>query len=124
LQGRIEQGACLEHGASDAKKTIRDRAEGTAVTVTSLTQGGVFEAATPIMLNGNSRPVVDRVRQAGMAGETADDNAAFAGTLGNGRDTAQRPQSVIISPLQSIPGFCEQRGENDPAGIVKLTDPG
>ena len=85
------------------------------MTVTSLAQGGVFETAALIMLNGNPCPVVDRAGQTGMTGQPPDDDAALAGTLGNGGDTTQSPQSMIISPLQSIPGFCEQRGENDPA---------
>jgi hypothetical protein len=50
-----------------------------------------------------------------MAGLPPDDDAAFAGPLGNRRDSRQTAQSGVVASPQGIPSLCEQRGEDDPS---------
>ena len=83
--------------------------------VTSASQGGVFRAASGVMLNGDARPVVHGVGEPVMAGLSSYHDAALARPLGDRRDPCQTAQGGVISSLQSIEGFCEQRGEDDPS---------
>ena len=50
-----------------------------------------------------------------MAGLSSDDDAAFAGPLGDRGDSCQTAQGGIVASLQGIQGFCEQRGEDGPS---------
>ena len=83
--------------------------------MTSASEFGVFGAAAGIVLNGDARPVVDGVGEAIMAGLSSDDDAALSGPLGDGRNSCQTTQGGVVSSPQSIPGFCEQRGEDGPS---------
>ena len=78
-------------------------------------QFGVFCAASRIVLHGDARPVVEGIGEAVVAGLAAHDDATLAGTLGDRRDPCQTSQGGIISPLQRLPGFGEQRGEDGPS---------
>jgi hypothetical protein len=83
--------------------------------MTSASEFSVFGAAARIVLNGDTRPVVDGVGEAVVAGLSSDDDAAPSGPLGHGRDSCQTAQRGVIASLQGIPGFCEQRGEDGPS---------
>ena len=85
------------------------------MSATSFAQFGVFGPASRIVLHGDARPVIERVGEAVVAGLAAHDDAAFAGSLGDGRDSCQTAQGGVISPLQRLPGFGEQRGEDGPS---------
>ena len=50
-----------------------------------------------------------------MASLSSHHYAVFARPLGDRRDPCQTAQGGVISSLQSIEGFCEQRGEDDPS---------
>src|SRR5262245_44345683 len=50
-----------------------------------------------------------------VAGLSSDDDAAFARSLGDWRDSCQTAQGGVVTSLQRIEGFCEQRGEDDPS---------
>ena len=83
--------------------------------VASTSKFGVFRPATRIVLHGNSRPVVDGVGEAGMASLSSEDDTALSGLFGYGRNSCQTAQGGVIASPQSIPGFCEQRGEDGPS---------
>ena len=83
--------------------------------VTPRPQSCVLCSANPVVLNGHVRPVVHGVRQSLLAGLASDNDKALSGPLGDGRDSCQTTQGGVIAPLQDIPGFCEQRGEDDPS---------
>ena len=61
------------------------------------------------------RPVVYGVRQSLPAGLASDNDKALSGPLGDGRECRQTAQRGVVTPLQGILGFCEQRGEDDPS---------
>src|SRR6516164_7022551 len=67
------------------------------------------------MLHGDTCPMIHSVGEPVMTGLPPHDNAALAGTLGDRRDACQTAQSGVISSLQGIEGFCQQRGEDDPS---------
>src|SRR5260370_3334110 len=67
-EGRLEGGAAAQHGASDVEKAVCDGSEGTAVAVTSGSQGSVFGAAGAVVLCGGTGPVVEGVCGDGVAG--------------------------------------------------------
>ncbi len=85
------------------------------MTVTASAQGGVLGFALGVMLNGDTRPMVHSVGEPVMAGLPSDDDPAFAGPLGYGRDSGQTAQSGVIAPQQGIPSLCKQRGEDNPS---------
>jgi hypothetical protein len=67
------------------------------------------------VLNGDARPMVHGVGQSVMACLSSDDDAALARALGDRRDSRQAAQGGVVTPLQGIEHFCEQRGEYDPS---------
>ena len=85
------------------------------MTMTPAPQGGIFSAASCIMLHGDPRPMVHGIGEPVMAGLPPDDDAAFARSLGDRRDSGQAAQGGVIAPLQGIPSLCKQRGEDDPS---------
>ena len=50
-----------------------------------------------------------------MARLSSHDDAALTGPLGDRRDSCQTSQGGVITSLQGIKGFCEQRREDDPS---------
>ena len=110
----IEEGFVLQHGAGDGEQAICNGSERSSVAVTALAESGVFGLADRIVLYGDARPMVERVAEAAVCGETSDDDLAFSGALGDRRHATQTSQSMVVSPLQGIEGLCEQRGEDDP----------
>jgi len=86
--------------------------------MTSVPQGCVFGAASRIVFHGDAHPTAHRVSESIMACLSSHDDAAFAGLLGNGRDTSEAAQESIIASLQSVPRFCEQRSEDDPSHSI------
>ena len=98
--------------------------------VTSASEGGIFRAASGIMLNRDARPVVHGVGEPVMASLSSYHYAAFARPLGDRRDPCQTAQGGVISSLQSIEGFSEQRGKDDPSHsrqgvmLLPLSQPG
>jgi len=83
--------------------------------VTSASEGGIFRAASGVALNCDARPMVHGVGESVMASLSSHHYAALARPLGDRRDPCQTAQGGVISSLQSIEGFCEQRGEDDPS---------
>jgi hypothetical protein len=51
--------------------------------MTSASEFGIFGAAARIVLNGDTRPVVDGVGEAVVAGLSSNDDAALSGSLGD-----------------------------------------
>ena len=83
--------------------------------VTTASQLCVLGSAARIVLHGDARPVVEGVGEPAVAGLAPDDDGALSGSFGYGRDPCQTAQGGVVSPPQSIPGFCEQRGEDGPS---------
>src|SRR5208282_3315229 len=113
--GGVESGPGLQHGAGDIEKAVGDRSQGSAMAVTSASEGGIFRAASGVALNCDARPMVHGVGESVMASLSSHHYAALARPLGDRRDPCQTAQGGVISSLQSIQGFCEQRGEDDPS---------
>ena len=83
--------------------------------VTASAQRRILGPARPVVLHGYTRSVVQGVREPVIAGLPPDSDAALAGPLGDGRDACQTAQRGVVTSLQGIEGFCEQRGEDDPS---------
>jgi len=60
--------------------------------VTSASEGGIFRAASGVMLNRDARPVVHGVGEPVMASLSSYHYAAFARPLGDRRDPCQTEQ--------------------------------
>jgi hypothetical protein len=86
-------GAVAKHRASDIEQPIADRAEGTCVAVTALSQSRVLRAAATIVLHGEPCPVVEGIPEPRITGESSRDDTAFAGTPGDGSGATQGPQA-------------------------------
>jgi hypothetical protein len=56
---RIEIGLAVEHGTSDSKEPVSDRAKGAGKTVSSAAKSGVFDAASLVVLRSDAGPIVD-----------------------------------------------------------------
>src|SRR5260370_11910953 len=67
-EGWFECGAAFEHGAGDVEKAVGDGSEGSAVAVTSGSQGCILGAAGAVVLGGGSGPVVCGVGRGAAAG--------------------------------------------------------
>src|SRR5262249_4441037 len=104
-----------KHRTSDVEEAVGDRSQRTAVTVTSASQCGVFGSASGVMLRGDAGPMVDGLGEPRVAGITPDNGAALTGALGNRRGSCQTAQGGVVTSPQSIVGFCQQRGEDDPS---------
>jgi hypothetical protein len=115
LRGRVEQRAGSEYGAGDIEISVGDGAEGSAMRMAALAQLGASCAASWIVLHGDAHPATEGVGEAIVAGLAAHDDATLSGSLGHRRDHSQTSQGRKISPLQWLPGFGEQRGEDGPA---------
>ena len=115
IEGRL----VFEHGASDREEAVGDAAQGAGMSVTAGSEGGVFGLADGVVLHGDAGPVVDRVLQPVVGGEAADDDQGLARAPGDRGGAGQASQGLIVSPLQRIMRFCEQRGEDDPADAGK-----
>ena len=83
--------------------------------VTPASESGVLGAALCIVLHGGARPVIHGVGESVVARLSSHDDAALTGPLGDRRDSCQTSQGGVITSLQGIEGFCEQRGEDDPS---------
>jgi hypothetical protein len=84
------------------------------VTMTALSQSGVFGAASSIMLRSDAGPMVERVLEPRITCEAPCDDAALARALADRRSATENTESVIVSALEGLPTLCEQRGEHDP----------
>jgi hypothetical protein len=67
------------------------------------------------MLDGDTRPVMDRALQPPVAGEAADDEALLAALPRHWGCPCQSAQSMVISPAQGLCGLGKQCGEVDSA---------
>ena len=114
----IKQSFSLQQNARDVEKSVGDAANGSAVRVAPLAQGGVATAALGIVLNGDTGPVVHGITQPSMGGKAHDDDASLATPLGHWCDAGQRPQRRIIAPAEGPRSLGKQRGQVNP------TDPG
>ena len=115
----IEGGLVFEHGTGDSDKPVSDGSQGTGMAVAAGTEGGVFGTAGWVALHGDARPVVNGVAQAVVRGEAADNDHALARAPGDRGGAAQAAQGMVVPAPQRIEGFCEQRGEDDPADSGK-----
>ncbi len=110
----IEEGLVLQHGAGDGEQSIGDGSQRAGMAVATLAESGVLGLADRVELYGDARPMVERIAEAAVCGETSDDDLAFSGALGDRRHATKASQGMVVSPLQGFEGLCEQRGENDP----------
>ena len=85
------------------------------MTVAAGAKGRVFRLASRVVLHGHARPMVDGVAQADVGGLAHDDDAALAGSFGDGSYPRQASKRLIISPLQGLESLGEQRGEDNPS---------
>src|SRR5260370_2678648 len=76
-EGWFECGAAFEHGAGDVEKAVGDGSEGSAVAVTSGSQGCILGAAGAVVLGGDTGPVVDGGCEAAITGMSARRRAAL-----------------------------------------------
>ena len=111
----IEGGLVFKHGTGDGDEPVGDGSQGTGMALAAGTEGGVFGTAGWVALHGDARPVVDGVAQAVVRGEAADNDHALARAPGDRGGAAQAAQGMAVPAPQRIEGFCEQRGEDDPA---------
>ena len=58
--------------------------------------------AERIVLHGLSRPMIDRVLESVVSGETTDDDLRFARAPGDGSDSAQTVQSLVVAPSAAV----------------------
>ena len=75
----------------------------------------VFSGADAVVLHDGACQVIHGVGQSWMAGKASDDDAHLAGEFCNKRDAGQAALSGVIAPLEDVPGFGEQRGEDNAA---------
>ena len=121
LQSGMEQGLVSQHGAGHLQEAVRHAAERACMTVAASTQCSVLGLADTIMLDSDASPVVDGVLKSVVGREATHHNDGLAGAPGNRGHTAETSQSLVVSPSYGIMGFCEQRGEDDPADAWKRT---
>ena len=77
LMGGIRQGVLLKQGAGDGEQAVGDRAQGAAVAVPQTTQCGIAAATELVVLDGDARPMIERVLQPLVAGIAAEDEAGL-----------------------------------------------
>jgi hypothetical protein len=63
--------------------------------------------------------VVHGVGEPVVTGLSPDNNAALARSLGDWGDSCQTAQGGVVTSLQGIEGFCQQRGEDDPSHLYE-----
>src|SRR5438445_9251933 len=85
------------------------------MTMTAAAQFGVTLPTDRILLRGHAGPVIERLRQAGVAGVPPQYDVTLAAAAGDGSGARQRAQDVVISPAQRLAGLGEQRGDVDPS---------
>ena len=73
--------------------------------MSSGTQGTIFGPADRVMLDGDSAPMIDGVYQAGLAGPAADHMLGLSGSPGDGCDTGQAAQGLIVSIAEGVESF-------------------
>jgi len=95
----IEKSPCRQHGAGDPQQAIGHGADGAAVRLASLAQGGIALAAQLVMLDGDPSPMVDGMARPVVTGVAHHHDFAFATPFGHQGDPTQRPQSVVISGI-------------------------
>lgn len=99
-EGGVEGGAGFQHGTGDIEEAVGDRSQRAAMTVPAAPESGVFGPALGVMLDGNAGPMVHGVAKPVMASLSPDDNTAFAGPLGDRRDSCQKVASQFV--LESV----------------------
>ena len=83
------------------------------MTMASGAQCGVFGPTSRVVLHGSARPMVDGVAEADVCSLAHQHDLAFSRSFRDRRDARQAAQRVIVSPVQSVLSFCEQRGEDN-----------
>ena len=111
----IEQDLSFEQRAQHVEQAIGNAAQRTRMIVAARAQRRIALAADGVVLNGDPRPMIGRGLQARVAGMTLDHHATLAAALGDRSNARQRPQGVVISPVQRLAGLGEQRGDVDPS---------
>ena len=111
----IEQILAFEQRAQHVEQAIGNAAQRARMIVAARAQRRIALAADWVVLNGDPGPMIERGLQARVAGMTLDHDATLAAALGDRSNARQRPQGVVISPLQRLAGLGEQRGDVDPS---------
>src|SRR5262245_34126309 len=111
----VEENLTLKQRAGERQQPIADGAQGPAMAMAALAQGGIALSADRIMLGGDARPMMEGSPQPDIAGKPPDHEAALAAAPGHRSDPGHDAQSVVISALERLTGLGEQRGEVDPS---------
>jgi hypothetical protein len=80
---RVKQCLSLQQHASQAKQSVCDTAQRTAVRVAALAQGGIAAPALGVVLGGDTCPVIDGVAQPNMSSIAHDDDVRLTAALGH-----------------------------------------
>src|SRR5512134_997067 len=83
--------------------------------VAALAQSSIATAALGVVLDGDARPMIDRITQPNVRGIAPDDNVGLATPPGHRCDARQRPERLVIAAIERCGRLSEQRGEVDPA---------
>ena len=82
--------AGFEHGAGDVEEAVGDRRSALPLaTLTSASEFGIFGAAARIVLNGDTRPVVDGVGEAVVANACRTGDTCFGPLMVTGATPAR-----------------------------------
>ena len=111
----IEQCLPLQEYAGEGEQPVGDATEGTTMGVAALAQSAIASAALGVVLNGDTRPVIDRITQANVRRIAPDDNVGLAAPPGHRSDARQRPERLVIAASERPGRLGEQRREIDPA---------
>ena len=105
----------LERRTQATEQAVPHAAQSPRVAMASSPQGIIALPGGSIVLDGDTRPVMDSALQPPVAGEAPDHEALLA-TLSRHRSNAcQSAQGMVISSAQGLCGLGEQCGEIDPA---------
>src|SRR5512134_3677895 len=83
--------------------------------VAALAQSSIATAALGVVLDGDARPMIDRITQPNVRRIAPDDNVGLATPPGDRGDARQGPERLVIAATERPGSLGEQRGEIDPA---------
>src|SRR5262245_36876789 len=109
----IEGGLASQQDAGEEQQAVGDGAQGACVAMSALAQLGVASFALRVTLDSAARPLIESLGQAPIAGQPADDDAAFAAASGDGCDAAQGARGGVVSLAPRHAGRRGQAGGAD-----------
>ena len=101
-----------EHRTRDCEQAVGDRAQRAGMAVAPGSQRSVLGLAYGVVLDGDAGPVVECIAEARMGCEAAHDYLGLAGPPGDGSDSAQTAEGLVVAFGQRLWGLGEQRGED------------